>query len=109
MAKSKDQAIIFHGDNTLEIVDVLEADAEGVETKNALYPTSEASVYLNRTRGAMTYVYNVCLPSRLEAEQLRNMRRSTVLKRAFDFKTDDKLDFMKVLPYLIIAMLIVFK
>ncbi|AHD07799.1 hypothetical protein [Paenibacillus larvae] len=109
MSKSKDQAIVFHDDNTLEIIDVVEADAEGVETKNALYPTSEAEVYLNRTRGAMTYVYNADLPTKLEAEKLKSMRRSTVLKRAFDFKTDDKLDFMKVLPYLIIAMLIVFK
>lgn len=105
----RDQAIIFGDDGTLEILDVVEADSEGVETKRSLYPTSEASVYLNRTRGAMTYVYNADLPTKLEAEKLKNMRRSTVLKRAFDFKTDDKLDFMKVLPYLIIAMLIVFK
>ncbi|MDT2277702.1 hypothetical protein P7H20_26620 [Paenibacillus larvae] len=67
----RDQAIIFGDDGTLEILDVVEADAEGVETKRSLYPTSEASVYLNRTRGAMTYVYNADLPTKLEAEKLK--------------------------------------
>ncbi|MCY7487903.1 hypothetical protein [Paenibacillus alvei] len=106
--RKTDRAIVVEGQN-IQIVPVRDESAEALETQLGLLRKEDAQVYVDAS-GGLTYLYNVDLPAKVEAENLRNLRRSVALKRAFEFNTSEgKIDWMKIFPYIIVVMLILFK
>ncbi|MNW71049.1 hypothetical protein D3C74_506620 [compost metagenome] len=65
--------------------------------------------FLDIRNGYLIYTVSLDMPARMEAERLRQLRRSTAIKRMFEFNVKDKPDYFKYVPYVIIALLILFK
>lgn len=111
MAKNtKDVCIVFHEDGTCEMTRVEESSSEAIVTKSGMYEFDTMQKFMNIRGSNLIYIAGkVDLESRVEAQNLRNLRRSTALKRVFEFDVKDKTDYFKYVPYIIIAMLILFK
>lgn len=107
--QKKDKVIVFNDDQTCEMVSVRDISDVAIETERGLFYLTDVTKHLDIRNGNLVYCVNVDLPARVEAEKLRQLRRSTALKRMFEFDVKDKTDVMKFVPYIIIAMLILFK
>lgn len=107
--KSKDKVLVFHEDQTCEMLTVKDISDEALETERGLYYLNDVSQRLDVRNGNLVYLVNVDMPAKMEAEKLRQLRRSTALKRMFEFDVKDKTDWMKYMPYIIIMLLILFK
>ncbi|MEC2986271.1 hypothetical protein P9Z41_12875, partial [Bacillus cereus] len=56
------------------------------------------------------HIYNLEKPARIEAENLKMLRRSSALKGIFDFDTGKKpFDIIGFMPWVIIVLLAIFK
>lgn len=106
---SKDVVVIFHEDHTCELVKVKDVSAESVLTESGMYPLDNMNKHMNLRGGNILYTANLDLPARIEAENLKTLRRSAALQRIFQFDVQDKTDYFKYVPYVIIIMLILFK
>lgn len=109
---AKDKVIVFDAeDNTCETFLVKDVSDEAIETERALYYRSDANItqHLDIKTGSIIYTVNLDKPAKQEASILKNLRRSTALKRLFEFNVADKPDYFKYVPYIIIALLIFFR
>lgn len=105
----KTKILLFNEDHTCEYLNVEEVSDEAVLTKNGMYNLDGLTKHIDTYNGNVMYVGKVDLPAKIEAANLRSLRKSTALKRMFEFNIQDKVDYMKFVPYIIIAMLILFK
>lgn len=109
MAAKRDKILIFNEDHTVQMLQVEEVSDEAVLTKVGLFQLEKTKKYIDTQNGYILYVANVDLPAKMEAANLRQLRRSTALKRMLEFNIQDKPDMFRWVPYFIIAMLILFK
>lgn len=109
MAVRKDKCLIVNDDQTCELVNVQEVSDEAIVTDRGLFYLDQVKKMLDIRNGYLIYCAHLDLPARIEAENLRQLRRSTALKRMLEFNVKDKPDFFKFVPYIIIALLILFK
>lgn len=108
--KNRDKVLVFcEEDQTCELLSVKDISDEALETERGLYYLDSVTQRLDVKNGNILYLVNVDMPAKMEAEKLRQLRRSTALKRMFEFDVKDKTDWMKFLPYIIIILLILFK
>ncbi|WP_103110842.1 hypothetical protein [Brevibacillus reuszeri] len=105
----KDKIIVFNDDQTCEMVAVKDISDQAIETERGLFYLDSVTKHLDIRNGNLLYCVNVDLPARVEAQKLRELRRSTALKRMMEFNIQDKTDWMKYFPYFIIILLILFK
>lgn len=109
MAAKRDKILIFNEDHTVQMLQVEDVSEEAVLTKVGLFQLENMTKHIDTQNGYILYVANVDLPAKMEAANLRQLRRSTALKRMLEFNIQDKPDMFKWVPYFIIAMLILFK
>lgn len=109
MAAKRDKLLIFNQDHTVEMLPVEEVSEQAVLTKKGMYQIETLTTHIDTLNGHVLYVANVDLPAKVEAENLRQLRKSTALKRMLEFNIEDKPDIFRWVPYFIIAMLILFK
>ena len=104
------KVLIFNDDNSITLQNVVDYNADCVETATGLFHLKDCKTYVDKVRGGLVYVFSADIPSLIEAENLRNLRRSTVLKRVFEFQTGDgKLNWSTIMPWIIIVLLILFR
>lgn len=111
MARTMAKVVMFSEEGAeVSIEQVVDANAEIVETKSGIYALEYAKNYVDAKTGHLVYVFNADIPARVEAENLKRLRRSTVLNKLFDFERQSGggIDWVKVLPYIIILFMIVF-
>lgn len=82
--------------------------AEEIETKTGVYPLKDCKRYFDENNNAITYFYNMDLPAKIEAENLKKLRRSMAIGNILEFENKKPLDIMVLIPYLIILVLIIF-
>jgi hypothetical protein len=104
------QVVMFNqGTNEIGIERVIEISADMVETPSGLYSIESAETYVDPMKGNLVYVFNADIPARVEAENLKQLRRSVTLKKLFDFeRTTGGVDWVKILPYVIIIVMVLF-
>lgn len=105
----RDRLLLFNEDRTVELLQVEEISEEAVLTKRGMYNLDGLTKHIDTLNGYVMYVGNVDMPAKIEASKLRELRRSTALKRMFEFNIQDKPDYFKYVPYIIILALILFK
>lgn len=107
MAKQK--IVLIDNDNktfyTEEVKNNLGAE---IETKYGLYPKSDFEQFFNEDDNTLTYITNIDINAKLEAENLKKLRRSTALNNIFDYETKKQFDLMAIMPYLIIIIMAIF-
>lgn len=107
---SKDLCVVFHPDGTCEVTKVEMSSSESVVTESGMYAFDDMQKFTNIRGGNILYLAGtVDLDSRIEAANLRQLRKSTALKRMFEYDVKDKTEIMKFLPWLAIVLLILFK
>ena len=109
MAAKRDKLLVFNQDHTVELLAVEEVSEEAILTKSGMYSIEGITKHIDTLNGYVLYVANVDLPAKIEANNLRQLRRSTALKRMLEFNIADKPDFFRWVPYIVIVMLILFK
>lgn len=86
----------------------VEIVSDSIETSEGIMMLSDAKIFTDEWNGHIYYIFNLDLPSKVEAENLKRLRRSTAVHNIFSYDTAKPFDFMKLLPYLIIIMMILF-
>ncbi|MDR4352532.1 hypothetical protein FOS02_28020, partial [Bacillus paranthracis] len=69
----------------------------------------DAIRYYNETEGAISYMFNVDIPSKMEAEKLKTLRRSTAIKNLFKYDTQKSFNFEKMIPWVIVVLTLLLK
>ncbi|MCM3738527.1 hypothetical protein M3215_22805 [Bacillus cytotoxicus] len=104
------RVLIFKEDNTCTVEQVISFDSEILETDTAILPRENEMRLLDDNNGYVYHVFNLDKPARIEAENIKNLRRSSALKAMFDFDTGKKpFDLIGFMPWVIIALLAIFK
>lgn len=106
--KNKDQVLIFHENQTITIHTVKEKMEDCIETAENILSLRDASTHVNTSNGGIMYIYHLDLPAKVEAEKLKQLRRSVALKRALDFDKETGTDWAKFVPWIIAGLAIIF-
>lgn len=112
MAKTKfnEKVILFNENNSVSIQNVIDRNANCVETDTGIYWLQESKTFVDAEKGGMVHIFNVDIPAKVEAENLKKLRRSVVLRNVFKFdRSTGEVDWMKYMPYLVIILLVLFK
>ncbi|EJR28796.1 hypothetical protein [Bacillus mycoides] len=96
-------------DEVMYVERVISADSDVVETETGIYKTDDAKRYYNETEGAISYMFNVDIPSKMEAEKLKTLRRSTAIKNLFKYDTQKSFNFEKMIPWVIVVLTLLLK
>jgi cytoskeletal protein RodZ len=104
------KVVLFNQENgEISIESVLDKGADVVETKSGMFSLESAKTYVDPDKGELVYVFNVDIPARVEAENLKKLRRSVTIKNLFNFeRATGGTDWIKMLPYLIIIIMVIF-
>jgi hypothetical protein len=106
--KSNNCVMIFSGD-TVTIQDALALENGMLETEDDVLSVEGSKRFFDEKSGRVVHVYNLDLPAKIEAENLKRLRRSSALANVFSFQKDKKLDMNKLLPWLVVLAVIIFK
>lgn len=96
-------------DDVMYVERVISADSDVVETETGIYKTDDAIRYYNETESAISYMFNVDIPSKMEAEKLKTLRRSTAIKNLFKYDTQKSFNFEKMIPWVIVVLTLLLK
>lgn len=88
---------------------VLEVVEHTVETETRMFNIEDCETYIDETTGYIYYVSNMDINAKVEASNLKRLRRSSAINNLFTYDTTKPLDIMKFVPYIIIVLLIMFK
>lgn len=108
---TKHLVIVYADDGkSITIEPVLDYNEQVVETATQVYHLEAAKTFVNHTNGGLIFTFAATIPAMIEAANLKSLRRSISLKRVFEYDRDTgKLDVMKLMPWLVIILLAVFK
>lgn len=79
-----------------------------LETNCGWYPMDNCERLINETDGHIYYFFNVPKTAKLEAENLKQLRRNVALNNIFNYQTKKQFDLIAFMPWLIILALIIF-
>lgn len=104
----RSQKVILFDDekNVLNILDVEKIEDDSIFCFNGVYDRKMCDVYVNDVTNDLYYVSNFDVESRQEASNLKNLRKSMVIKNLLDYKVDG-ISFMSIIPYIIIIIMII--
>lgn len=106
----KDKVLVFNSEGqTCEMLTVKDVSDEALETDAGLYYLADVTQRLDIRNGNLIYLVNVDIPAKVEAENLKKLRRSSAIKNMFNFEVKNKMDMMSLMPWAIIIALILFK
>ena len=103
-AVSPDRALLVTG-NIVEEVSVLGLTAECVTTPAGEYPREHVTE-LVRPKGGRVFLVNASLPARLEAEQVRSLRRNALLHGLFHDRSNPDMNRVPMPVWLVMGGLI---
>lgn len=83
-------------------------DNKHLETKEGLYELDKCKKFYNETNGMIYYLINVDLPSKQEASNLKQLRRSAALNNLFKYDVKKPFDIVAFMPWIIILMMVIF-
>lgn len=82
--------------------------ADQIETESGILELKNATRFFDEWNAKTYYMFNVDIPAKIEAENLKRLRRSVSLTRIFDYDTKKPMDLFKLFPYIIILVMAVF-
>jgi hypothetical protein len=106
---TKDTVILYHQEsNSVTMHGVIDTGANMLETDVGILPIEGSRAIPNVNKGGMLYLYQVDLPALIEAENLKQLRRSVAIRNMFQFGKDG-MDLKSLIPWIICLALIIFK
>ncbi|MNN32234.1 hypothetical protein D3C81_1459510 [compost metagenome] len=102
--------VVFNEQHNTVVVDkVIDNDSDTVEMHGYILPLENARTFVDPVHGTPVYIFHLDIPAAIEAEHLKKLRRSQALKNMFQFERSSSFDIMKMVPYFIIVLLVLFK
>lgn len=109
MNNNKQKLILFNQMNNTFIEEkIIEVTDNKIETKEALYTKEDFDIYFDETNNTLTYISNIDITAKVEAENLKKLRRSEAINNIFDYETTKDFDLMAFMPYIIIIIMAIF-
>lgn len=106
---NKQKILLFNEiDNTFLEETIIEITDNKIETKEALYTREDFDVYFNESNNTMTYISKIDIEGKIEANNLKKLRRSEAINNMFDYETTKQFDLMAFMPYIIIIIMAIF-
>lgn len=106
---NKQKILLFNDiDNTFIEETITEITENKIETKEALYTREDFQVYFNESTNTMTYISKIDIQGKIEANNLKKLRRSEAINNMFDYETTKQFDLMAFMPYIIIIIMAIF-
>lgn len=100
--------LIMNDDQSIQIENIKYIDAQTIETKNHILEKPSSKKYYEDKTGMIYYIFNCDLPAKMEAENLKQLRRSTALKSLFNYEKDGSFNYLSLMPWAITALAIMF-
>lgn len=104
----KNHKVIVFQDGSMTHHQVLGIDSGLIETEFDMLPVKDAVRYYDQTNAGFTYIFNLDLPSKVEAGTLKELRRSTAIKNIMSFDREKGFDVFKFMPYVIAVVALLF-
>jgi hypothetical protein len=104
--------VVLFNQESKEIMIESAVDTSGdvIETEGMLLHLEHATTFVDPKKKNLVYVFNLDYPAKVEAENLKLLRRSVTLKQLFNFERGTgQIDWLKWLPYVIIMLMVVFR
>lgn len=109
LRRSNDRLLCLFDDGMVSIENVLGIDGNALETTNRVLNISDLDKFVD-VSGSVFYTTKLDIEARSESEDLKKLRRSMVVKNIFSYSgASKKFDFMSVLPWVIVAISIIFR
>jgi hypothetical protein len=105
----KNYKVTLVEDDVMSTYSVLDIHGNDIEYEYGMLPISEGVKYYDLTGGGVHFLFNVDIPVKVEADNLRLLRRSQAIKNLFTYDRHAKFDIFKFLPWLVIILLVFFK
>lgn len=106
---SKQKIILIDNENkTFYTEEIKNNLGNEIETKYGLYPKQDFEQFFDEDNNTIVYMTNIDLTAKLEAENLKKLRRSSALNNLFDYETKKQFDLMAFMPYAIIIIMAIF-
>lgn len=102
------KVIIVFEDGSMEQQQVWGIDNGTIETENDILKLDDCTKYYNRTHAGFTYVFYMDLPAKVQAEELKELRRSKVIKNIMSYDRDQPFDIFKLMPWIITIVALMF-
>lgn len=100
--------LIFDENNSVTSYDVLNIDNDCIETDTDILKLSDSIKFYDNNNGGFTYIFNVPEVAKVEAENLKNLRRNNVVKNIMTYETEKSMDITKLFPYIIAVAALLF-
>jgi hypothetical protein len=95
--------------NSLDTYQVRDMFNNDLEYDDGILPVNDAVQYFDHTSGGLHFFYQLDLPAKVEAQNLKMLRRDKAIANIFTFDINKQFDVMKFLPWVAIILLILFK
>lgn len=105
----KNYRVSVCSDGVIETYQVLDIVINDIEYEHGFLSIDNATTYVDQTTGGLHYFFDLDLPSKVEAKNLKMLRRSMAIKNIFSYDVDKTFDLFKFLPWLVIILLVLFK
>lgn len=83
-------------------------DKDCIEYEDGILHISDAQKFYDNNHGGFIYIFNLDSPAKVEARNLKELRRSTALSNVMNYETTKSFDFAKAIPYVIAIIAIMF-
>ncbi len=104
------RATIFNQDGTCETYKVADViDGNHLELEHIVLNVSDSKQLFDTTTGGIHYYFNMDMPAKVEANNLSVLRRSMAIKNLFSYDVAKNFDMFKLLPWVVIILLVLFK
>lgn len=84
---------------TVSVEPIKNIQGDSIESSNGLMHLSDASIFTDEWNGGTYYLFNVDLPAKVEAENLKKLRRSAALSNLFNYSSAKPFDLMGFMPW----------
>lgn len=109
LRRSNDRLLCIFDDGTVSVENVIGLDGNALESTNRVLDVSDLDKFID-VSGSVFYATNLDIAARSESEDLKKLRRSMVVKNIFSYSgKGKKLDIMSILPWIIVAISIIFR
>lgn len=93
---------------TLNIERIKGISGDVVECTSGMLSLSDAAIYTDEWNGQIVYLYNVDLPAKVEAENLKNLRRNAALSNIFNYTSAKPFDLFAFMPWVALIVSLFF-
>lgn len=109
LRRTSDKLLVVFQDGCVSLETVLETDGEILETYNRCLRLEELDAFVN-VDGSVFYASNLDFAAKSESENLKKLRRSSVISNIFGYsKTEKKFDLLGILPWIAVVVIAILK